>query len=212
MGCSRSGATETALLSEDGEPTGILKGHAYGITKFMEIPDNDMENPRKTHRLVLVRNPWGKDEWLLDWSAQSDKLDMHMDKIKAAINEFEEEERFDPTSDSDGLFFMNYKNFRSIFNKIFVARDFPNEWWCIRYSSHWTKDCSGGLPAPMNAQTCKRYATNPQYMLQPSEDCEVFLSLGQNDGRGKDEQSGEYEPYPFKTRLEAAHLAIWQLN
>lgn len=46
----------------------------------------------------------------------------------------EEEERFDMNAD-DGLFFMNYKSFRQVFNKLFIAQDFPDEWWCVRYRS-----------------------------------------------------------------------------
>ncbi len=32
----------------------------------------------------------------------------------------EEEERFEMNAD-DGLFFMNYKSFREVFNKLFIA-------------------------------------------------------------------------------------------
>jgi hypothetical protein len=42
-------------------------------------------------------------------------------------------------------------------------------------------------------------------------DTEVYLVLGQNDGRGKNE-TGEYEKYPFTSRLQATHLAIFELG
>jgi hypothetical protein len=48
--------------------------------------------------------------------------------------------------DEDGLFFMNYKNFRTVFNKLFIANDFPDKWWAVRYESYWNNDCYGGLP------------------------------------------------------------------
>jgi len=36
MGCSRSGGTEHAIEFE-GEPCGILSGHAYSLNNFFEI-------------------------------------------------------------------------------------------------------------------------------------------------------------------------------
>ena len=149
MGCSCSpdgaGGVEHDL-EIDGWMTGIVRGHAYSISKVFEIPDPDMENPRKTHRLLLIRNPWGSKEWLGDWSGAEDdeKLNKHMDKIKDFIEELEEDERFDPFAD-DGLFFMNFKSFRMCFDKMFVALNFPDEWNAVRYQCSW-KPNVGGLP------------------------------------------------------------------
>lgn len=39
MGCSRSGGGTEAQLYLDGEPTGVLMGHAYSLTKLLELPD-----------------------------------------------------------------------------------------------------------------------------------------------------------------------------
>ena len=121
MGCSRSGGTEHTVLLPDGEPTGIFSGHAYGIVKIFELVDEGMLNERKTHRLLIVRNPWGKSEWIGKWSTDSDEMETHRDEIKKFIDELEEEERFDYSDDNDGLFIINYKSFREIFNKIFIA-------------------------------------------------------------------------------------------
>jgi hypothetical protein len=38
-------------------------GHAYSIIKIVEIPDSNMKNPRKTHRIMIIRNPHGVTEW-----------------------------------------------------------------------------------------------------------------------------------------------------
>ena len=76
MGCSRSGGTEHSLAI-DGEPTGIFTGHAYGLNKVVEFADENMENPRKTHRLLLVRNPWGESEWQLKWGSDTEQMDKH---------------------------------------------------------------------------------------------------------------------------------------
>lgn len=211
MGCSRAGGTEHGLTI-DGEETGIFTGHAYGLNKVFYFYDEDMENPRKTHRLVLVRNPWGANEWQLKWSSNSEQMDTHRDALQKLINEMEEDERFD-MDEEDGLFFMNFKSFRTVFDRIFIAQNFPDEWWCIRYESEWIPDeCSGGLPKEGTAAACLRYAENPQYMIQPTEtDCEIFVSLGQNDGRLKTED-GQFYQYPFKEALIAGDLTIWQLD
>lgn len=76
MGCSRSGGIEHAL-EIDGESTGILTGHAYGLNKVFEFQDNEMQNPRKTHRLILIRNPHGQTEWLLKWGSNSEELETY---------------------------------------------------------------------------------------------------------------------------------------
>lgn len=71
---------------------------------------------------------------------------------------------FDETAE-DGLFFINYKNFRKVFSKLFVANDFPSSWWAVRYESDWDKNCSGGLPIEGTAEAKLRYAKNPQYLF-----------------------------------------------
>lgn len=79
-----------------------------------------MENPRKTHRLLLIRNPWGNTEWQLQWGSGSDKLEEHKSAIQTIISEMENDEQFDVDAE-DGIFFMNYKSFRTVFDKIFIA-------------------------------------------------------------------------------------------
>jgi hypothetical protein len=71
MGCSRSpdgAAVETDLEIDSIGPTGLVCGHAYSIVKLVELHDAKMENPRKTHRLIHIRNPWGEKEWIGPWS------------------------------------------------------------------------------------------------------------------------------------------------
>ena len=72
----------------------------------------------------------------------------------------DEEERFN-LDDDDGTFLMNYKNFRQVYDKLFVAQNFPDNWCAIRYSSKWTEETSGGLPLKSTEFEKKRYAKNP---------------------------------------------------
>jgi len=67
MGCSVTGDVEREVVI-DGFKTGIMTGHAYGIIDVFELKDPDMANPRGTHRILRIRNPWGKLEWKGKWS------------------------------------------------------------------------------------------------------------------------------------------------
>jgi len=55
----------------------------------IELQDPNMENPRKTHRLLRVRNPWGKAEWCQKWSpsSETDEIGKYKDLIQAYIDE-----------------------------------------------------------------------------------------------------------------------------
>ncbi len=48
-------------------------------------------------------------------------------------------------------------------------------------------------------------------MCPSAEDIEIFVSLGQSDGRIRGED-GSYSKYPFKEKLVTAHIAIWELE
>lgn len=74
MGCSRTGGTEKTFEYE-GENSGIMSGHAYSLNDVMEIEDEDLAVKGKTaHRLLRVRNPWGRGEWKLHWSDESEEI------------------------------------------------------------------------------------------------------------------------------------------
>ena len=82
MGCSVTGGTEKFIILVqsiriDGVDTGIMSGHAYSLNDVFELADKEMENPRKTHRILRVRNPWGRGEWKGKWSDDSEQIDDH---------------------------------------------------------------------------------------------------------------------------------------
>jgi len=52
-----------------------MKGHAYGLMDAFEIPDKEMKNLRKTHRILIVRNPHGHTEWSGKWGYQSIEME-----------------------------------------------------------------------------------------------------------------------------------------
>jgi len=184
MGCSVSGGTEHCVRI-DGVNTGILSGHAYSLNDIFEIADQDMDNPRKTHRLLRIRNPWGRSEWQLKWSDNSNQIETHQDKLQGYIDELEDDESF-KLGENDGTFLINYASFRDIYNRIFVANDFPDDWSAVNFATNWTAKCSGGLPTEKTVEANKRFAQNPQFLFVADTECELFVSLHQADGRERD--------------------------
>jgi calpain len=134
MGCSVVGDVEREIII-DGFKTGIMTGHAYGLIDAFEIRDPNMMNPRKTHRILRVRNPWGSMEWKGKWSDKSEEIEKYkalLDKYIASIED--EDERFTPGIE-DGTFLINYASWRDIYNNMYICVDFPKEWTGIRYKS-----------------------------------------------------------------------------
>jgi len=80
MGCSVTGDVEREVVI-DGFKTGIMTGHAYGIIDVFELRDENMANPRKTHRILRIRNPWGKLEWKGKWSDNSEEMEKYWPMI-----------------------------------------------------------------------------------------------------------------------------------
>ena len=85
LGCSANGTTGDKVYLDD-EDTGLIQGHAYAIIDCFELPDDNCKNSHKSHRLVRIRNPWGKGEWQLEWSeefatSRFKKLEDNMEKI-----------------------------------------------------------------------------------------------------------------------------------
>lgn len=77
--------TEKGGADQEG---GLVPGHAYSVIAAKEA---------KTHRLLQLRNPWGKFEWNGDWS---DNSNLWTDEMK---------EVFQPNLDgSDGTFWMSF--------------------------------------------------------------------------------------------------------
>ena len=215
MGCSVTGGTEKNVVI-DGVNTGIMSGHAYGLNDVFVLKDSEMEEKvkrepeiRKTHRLLRVRNPWGRGEWTGKWADDSEEAEKHEAKILEYIQELEDDEKFEPFK-NDGTFLINYASWRDVYNRIFVANDFPDDWWAVRFSSEWTPTCSGGLPLERTPEAYARFAENPQYLFAPNEDCELFVSLAQPDGR-QETAEGNYSKFPYKDRIVSAMLCVFEL-
>ena len=157
MGCSVAGATE-GPVKIDGEQTGVLSGHAYGIIDVFELKDPDMKKERKCHRILRIRNPWGKQEWNMKWSDDSDEMEKYKHLVDKYVAGLPEDERFEPGE--DGSFLMCYSDWRSVFNSLFISVNFKDSWTALRYSSRWTLKDSGGLPGK-SEESKVLWAQNP---------------------------------------------------
>jgi len=76
---------------------------------------------------------------------------------------------------------MCFSDFRQIFNKLFICKNFPPNYLGVRFFSQWTKNESGGLP--VNARQEKTFYNNPQYYVKKTIDGLLSISLLQKDGR-----------------------------
>ena len=76
MGCSIKGmGKEGAQINDEGKPTGLILNHAYSLLMIFEIEnEHDANDP---HRLLVLRNPWGRGEWEGAWSGDSDEVKTH---------------------------------------------------------------------------------------------------------------------------------------
>jgi len=156
MGCSVTGGTEKSIRI-DGVDMGIISGHAYSLNDVFEISDELREEERKSHRLLRIRNPWGRGEWKGKWSDDSEEIERFEAKINTYIGELAEDEQFELGA-NDGTFLINFASFRDIYNRLFVVNNFPNDWSAVRFTTNWTAECSGGLPIEKTPAAKKRFA------------------------------------------------------
>ena len=202
MGCSIEGHTE-GEVRWDGERTGLLSGHAYSLVDVLHY--EEPSGPDGVYRLLRIRNPWGKMEWIGPWANGSDELSDYKDGVMKEVNKLGPDEKFDPFDRNDGTFLMEILDWSEIYHNVFACVDFPDYWSGVRFRSGWTATSSGGVPK--GPKDFKKWATNPQFILEAEEDCEIFISLQQEDGRLV---RGSKFPYP--NSIKACCFALARLD
>lgn len=79
MGCSIKGNGKEGQLILDGKPSGLILNHAYGISDIMELSDPFDKTGKNPLKMLRLRNPWGKSEWLGAWSTESAEMKKYKD-------------------------------------------------------------------------------------------------------------------------------------
>ena len=101
INCSSKGQGETKNAK------GIIAGHAYTLAAAVKLSNGTT--------LLKLRNPWGKGEWTGDWGDSSPLwTDEH--RRTAGLK-----------SEDDGVFFMNFEDFKDNFDGIVICH-YRNEY------------------------------------------------------------------------------------
>ena len=132
MGCSvdTKGDNVEKEIIVNNRHTGILARHAYSILDVFQIPK---ARGKKRSRLLRIRNPWGRKEWNGKWSDDSVETKQNKEKINQELNKkYKETNEKINLSQEDGTFLMCFSDFRQIFNKLYICKNFPPSYIGIR--------------------------------------------------------------------------------
>lgn len=189
MGCS---IEPDPNVTEAETPEGLIRGHAYSITKVQFV---DIQTPNTTGKIPLLRlrNPWGNEaEWNGPWSDHSAEWRYISDDVKQEIG---------LVSDVDGEFWMSYRDFLKYFDRVEICNLSPDSlsdeqvsmgkrrWEMSVFEGEWT--------AGVTAGGCRNYLDtfwhNPQYVItltDPDFDddegkCTVIVALMQKNRRSR---------------------------
>lgn len=114
MGCS---IEPDPNVLEAETPEGLIRGHAYSITKVKFV---DIQTPNTTGKIPLLRlrNPWGNEaEWNGPWSDHSAEWRYIGEDVKQEIG---------LVSDVDGEFWMSYRDFLKYFDRVEICNLSPD--------------------------------------------------------------------------------------
>ncbi|EDV35707.1 uncharacterized protein Dana_GF12340, isoform B [Drosophila ananassae] len=189
MGCS---IEPDPNVLEAETPQGLIRGHAYSITKVCMI---DIVTPNRQGKIPMIRmrNPWGNEaEWNGPWSDSSPEWRYIPEEQKAEIG---------LTFDRDGEFWMSFQDFLNHFDRVEICNLSPDsltedqqnsgkrKWEMSMYEGEWTPGVTAG--------GCRNFLDtfwhNPQYIItlvDPDEEdeeghCTVIVALMQKNRRSK---------------------------
>eukprot|EP00095_Tigriopus_kingsejongensis_P007616 maker-scaffold2030_size22264-snap-gene-0.8 protein:Tk07616 transcript:maker-scaffold2030_size22264-snap-gene-0.8-mRNA-1 annotation:"calpain-b-like isoform 2" len=187
MSCS---LTPDPSVTEARTDVGLIKGHAYSITKVVKAR---IETPRVQGQipLVRIRNPWGNEaEWNGAWSDGSPEWQYIPD---------DEKEILGINFEHDGEFWMSYKDFMRYFDQIEICNLTPDSLedsaaFCDR--PRWEVTSWEGVWLPgKSAGGCRNsldtFANNPQFLITVEDPddtdgddlCTIIISLMQKGRR-----------------------------
>uniref|UniRef100_A0A8D8V3P1 Calpain-A n=1 Tax=Cacopsylla melanoneura TaxID=428564 RepID=A0A8D8V3P1_9HEMI len=196
MGCSIE--PDPSVL-EAQTPQGLVKGHAYSITRIKYV---DISTPNTSGKIPLIRmrNPWGNEaEWNGPWSDKSQEWRFIPDHEKRELG---------LTFDDDGEFWMSYKDFIKYFTRLEICNLSPDslieeslssergkKWEMSVYEGEWVRGVTAG--------GCRNYLEtfwcNPQFKITLTEvdendedgKCTVIIALMQKNRRAQRKAGAE---------------------
>lgn len=166
---------------------GLIKGHAYSITKVVKAKIAT-SRVRGLIPLVRVRNPWGNEtEWRGTWTDGAEEW--------SYISE-EEKEGLGISFDHDGEWWMSYKDFVKHFDQLEICNVSPEImeecehdsaiWHVNQFDGEWI----GGETAGGCRNYLESFVHNPQFFVTlsvPDDDednlCTLIVSLMQKGRR-----------------------------
>ncbi|XP_060807964.1 calpain-B isoform X6 [Amyelois transitella] len=196
MGCS---IEPDPHITEAETPAGLIRGHAYSVTRVKYV---DIETPGRAGKIPLLRlrNPWGNEaEWNGPWSDKSPEWRF--------IPESEKEE-LGLTFDDDGEFWMSFKDFVQHFSRVEICNLNPDsldpeecpegctkKWEMSVFEGEWVRGVTAG--------GCRNYLDsfwrNPQYNVtlkdvdegDDENKCTIIVALMQKNRRSQRHQGLE---------------------
>ncbi|XP_076176529.1 calpain A isoform X2 [Ptiloglossa arizonensis] len=187
MGCS---IEPDPNVLEAETPQGLIRGHAYSITRVKYV---EIQTPNQFGRIPLLRlrNPWGNEaEWNGPWSDQSPEWRFIPDH---------EKEELGLTFDMDGEFWMSFQDFTRYFTQLEICNLNPDSlteddlnagkkrWEMSVFEGEWVR----GVTAGGCRNFLETFWHNPQYRITleyPDDDddkCTVIVALMQKNRRAQ---------------------------
>ncbi|KAM3185356.1 hypothetical protein ACTXT7_006534 [Hymenolepis weldensis] len=212
MSCSISADPRVV---EARQPNGLIKGHAYSITRIAEV------NTRNGKvQLIRIRNPWGNEaEWNGPWSDRSREW--------TSISESERQE-LGITIEADGEFWMCYDDFVHEFEKIEMCALGPQSLSMDESRKKVAFEMTiehGGWQPGVNAGGCRNFLdtfwTNPQYKVHvedaDDDDDEdlgtLIVGLMQKDRRKMRKEGADLLTIGFMVyALKESHEGLLDMN
>lgn len=199
-------------------PQGLIKGHAYSITKVAMV---DIKTANKSGKvpLVCVRNPWGNDiEWNGAWSDKAPEWQFISMETKKSIG---------LSFAHDGEFWISYEDFLTYFDDVEICilsadsltddlyKKQSSKWGLMTFEGNWVEGVSAG--------GCRNYPANfyqnPQYVMTLTETdknddkCSVVIALLQKHRRSRKDLGLDNLPIGFAIyRVTPKDLALKPLG
>jgi len=147
---------------------GIFQNHAYGLIDVQEV---------EGHRLLRLRNPWGKEEWNGAWSDDAPEWTPELLAY------------FEYSGENDGTFFMEFSDWCNEFNQCLCAHVIEPKWSVQKFSARWQRpNFAGGC---INQPS---WPKNPQYKIKTPISTTVYVSVSHENLRKKNQTP--FSEYP----------------